>query len=61
MIAMIGSSMVCQSIEYQAGFNAKHVAWGGRFFLAISKYSYCKFKGLLKRALQFIRDVIITK
>jgi len=28
MVAMIGSSMLCRSIEYQPGLNAKHMAWG---------------------------------
>jgi len=28
MIAMIGSSIACQAIEYEAGLNAKHLAWG---------------------------------
>jgi len=28
MVAMIGSSMLCQSLEYQPGLNAKHMAWG---------------------------------
>ncbi|XP_057309583.1 growth hormone-inducible transmembrane protein-like [Hydractinia symbiolongicarpus] len=27
LAAMIGSSIACQSIEYQPGFNAKHLAW----------------------------------
>lgn len=28
LAAMIGSSIACQSIEYQPGLNAKHIAWG---------------------------------
>ncbi|XP_066920684.1 growth hormone-inducible transmembrane protein-like [Clytia hemisphaerica] len=28
MAALIGSSMACRSIEYEAGLNAKHLAWG---------------------------------
>ena len=31
MVAMIGSSIACQSIEYERGFNAKHIAWAGQF------------------------------
>jgi len=27
MVAMIGSSMACQAIEYEPGLNAKHLAW----------------------------------
>jgi len=27
MIAMIGSSIACHSIQYEAGLNAKHLAW----------------------------------
>lgn len=27
MVAMIGTSIACQSIQYEPGFNAKHLAW----------------------------------
>jgi len=30
MVALIGSSIACQAIEYEAGVNAKHLAWGGK-------------------------------
>ena len=35
MVAMIGSSIACQAIPYEPGFNGKHVAWAGKFFLPI--------------------------
>lgn len=35
MVAMIGSSVACQAIPYEPGFNAKHVAWASKFFLPI--------------------------
>jgi len=31
MVAMIASSMVCMSMDYAPGLNAKHLAWTGKF------------------------------
>lgn len=30
MIATIGSSILCMSLPYEAGLNAKHLAWAGK-------------------------------
>jgi len=30
MVAMIASSMICMSLPYAPGLNAKHLAWAGK-------------------------------
>ena len=30
MIATIGSSILCMSLPYEPGLNAKHLAWAGK-------------------------------
>lgn len=51
LAAMIGSSIACQSIEYQPGFNAKHLAWTGIkiFFFFFLKLLPYQFNGQLTR------------
>ena len=33
LVAMIGTSIACQSIPYEPGFNAKHLMWIGMLSL----------------------------
>ena len=33
MIATIGSSMLCMSLPYAPGLNAKHLAWAGKLLV----------------------------
>lgn len=42
MIATIGSSILCMSLPYEAGLNAKHIAWVGKL-TNILMWSYAKF------------------
>ena len=34
MIATIGSSMLCMSLPYAPGLNAKHLSWAGKWLVA---------------------------
>ena len=33
MIATIGSSMLCMSLPYAPGLNAKHLSWAGKWLV----------------------------
>lgn len=58
MVATIATSMICMSLPYEPGLNAKHLAWMGRFenntFLCYCRWfesrfygSYCKRRAVV--------------
>ena len=41
LVAMIGTSIACQSIPYEPGLNAKHLMWIGVFPFHLTSYFHC--------------------
>ena len=57
MVATIGSSILCMSLPYAPGLNAKHMAWAGKR----QKQKYCLVLYRMTHTMFLFKRTVCTK